>query len=272
MTVTPTQKQEFKLAADALHLAKTMASGHVEPMYRISDESLAVRAALHVKATQTYGAIFVAVDQGLVGASQLLSRALFETALVQEFLCRRSIKLPAAKKLGGRLSFDFRTDLYLAFCAVKGRRMIREQGALGNRKEWNATIKFMHAQCVEYERKVGAPWMKRLEASNTCTGENARDLAKFLGASYLKWYNATYRLHSRAAHATDCTSYAQWRDGDDYELELFWYNFEEAYESSFGVSTCVFLAALMRFTRMFRVPVDIKNQLLALYEEFSSIA
>ena len=63
-------------------------------------------------------------------------------------------------------------------------------------------------RCAENEKLVGKKWIERFETCNTCAGISLRDLAERLGAKYLEWYNATYRLHSSAVHATDARLYA----------------------------------------------------------------
>ena len=266
------------IARDAVQLATQLGyEDRIQSRRGLYGEDYFVRIGLYAKGIDIYRAILHLLEYRFTVPCQILCRALTESGMAFEFLCRYSIRLWEYKNkkkcplklFGKRLTRHFRTALYMTHCTLEERRWLDEAGALGNPREWRNAKKAISLQLTECEQEIGSQWFQRLEASRTYSGVSIRQTAYCLGIQHRKWYNAVYRDQSRAVHAADPKSYVAWSDEDCLTAPSD--DSDEAAAIALNLSTLVFFQMLHRFAKTFYITDAQSNKFWDLYQRLAEI-
>ena len=150
-----------------------------------------------------------------------LSRSLFETALNLAFLTRRRVSLYQFNQnkskprtpldlFGKKLTLEFRTALYNAFCLLREEHLFKQWDWTPGLIRRGKRIRMAAATIPRaYVAAIGSEWEKRLGNANTCAGLSIADFAASLGTQLRKWHRSVYAEDSQSVHQSDVTDYLE---------------------------------------------------------------
>jgi hypothetical protein len=195
---------------------------------------------LDVQACRLFRSVIEACRRCEAFSASILSRALFETILGDEFLLRKRVRIivepngppgtPDALKFHAkvssnavkrsrkhRLSREFRAKLSLAhlFFQDQERGIDRASRLPGNKRRAAQLKKRTDPRVVaEYEKEIGPEWSYILRhRPHTYSGLSVENLARAIHKKFLQWYETIYHFQSRAVHASDLLKHVDKADG-----------------------------------------------------------
>lgn len=208
-------QKELTECRDLLHLALEMigcdGSGKLDipatPIPGVGNEARSLALGLYTKACKQFRSIILLGESGFAGEMTVLTRALYETALVLEFLMKETVVLrtdgtEVTIDASRPLTTDFRAQLYSARAVLMAEKQLKEWSGRAELRASMAVLgdsEKITAQAAAARSAVGEAWWKALKKGPA--GLTVKDFADSLGVP--AYHVMVYGDQSEVAHAGD---------------------------------------------------------------------
>lgn len=240
---------------------------------RLRHDTVVTAIGLYVKATTSFRAAIHLCRIGCDRNALPINRSLFENSVNLAFLLRRRVSLyqfndSTAKPRtpvnlhGKKLSTDFRTDLYNAWCILmdekKVRRFARTPGIKRSGKKLGKQIAALYRPYVD---SIGPDWEKAIKGANTCVGLPIEHFASSLGSHFRLWYGLVYSSDSQHVHQSDLI---QFLDADEQSgvFSPRWFTSPDEIRTTLHKSALIYFGCICELQKRFRFGTEADKQLL----------
>jgi hypothetical protein len=237
---------------------------------QIAADALVMMVGLYTKACLSYRSVIHLCEAGLDRSAASINRSLLETLLNLAFLARRKVSLyhfnngkrTPVDLHGKKLTPEFRTVLYCAYCLIRDKAMFGHWATTPGLKR---TGKYAHSKLSGLSHPhilaLGPDWEKQLGKNpTTCAGIPIKDFAESLGKHFLALYRSIYAVDSQNVHQSDAFDYVEVDDACNH-FEPKWHTSPDKVRWALRQASMVFLGCVIELEKRFRFGDKIRQQI-----------